>query len=81
LKLIRDLFEGLGHDSINCSEIPVMILNHTSIIFIVIIIIIIIITIVDNKITLIIIIIVINNVIFLECEFFKLNMIRIIVII
>jgi len=31
LNLIRDLFEGLGHDSINCSEIPVTIPNHASI--------------------------------------------------
>jgi len=31
LKLIRDLFEDLGHDSINCSEIPMTISNHASI--------------------------------------------------
>ena len=32
MKLIRDLFEGLGHDPINCSEIHVTIPNHASII-------------------------------------------------
>jgi len=32
VKLIWDLFEGLGHDSINCSKIPVTIPNHASII-------------------------------------------------
>ena len=32
LKLIRDLFEGLRHDSINCFEILVTIPNHASII-------------------------------------------------
>jgi len=31
LKLIRDLIEGLGHDSINCSKIPMTIPNHASI--------------------------------------------------
>jgi len=31
LKLIRDLFKGLGHDPINCSENHVTIPNHASI--------------------------------------------------